>query len=237
MKTTQMMVRCIDSFSVTQRTSDGYFDGNELLRQWNSVDGNEQRKMDEFLLAKRTGDFIDALITEERECGLGENSPKIDNQVVKRTKVKESGKAGRPREQVWMHPFLFTKFAMWINPRFEVKVIRFVYDEMIRYRNDAGDAYKELSSAVMTIVPNDFMPKAMKKVGEALNWIVFNSHEKMLRNKHGDEVKQRELYQLEKKVADLISEGFISDYETLLKYLRVQYQKRNCPQVFESVVC
>lgn len=91
--------------------------------------------MDEFLLAKRTGDFIEALIAEERENGLGENSPKIDSQVVKKSKVKEKGKAGRPKEEVWMHPFLFTKFAMWINPRFEVKVIRFVYDEMIQYRN------------------------------------------------------------------------------------------------------
>ncbi|CUQ23022.1 KilA-N domain [Bacteroides thetaiotaomicron] len=189
--------------------------------------------MDEFLLAKRTGDFIDALIAEERENGLGENSPKIDNQVVKKSKAKEKGKAGRPKEQVWMHPFLFTKFAMWINPRFEVKVVRFVYDEMIRYRNDAGDAYKELSAAVMKIVPKDFMPKAMQKVGEALNWIVFNNHEKMLRNKHGDEAKQRELYQLEKKVADLINEGFISSYDNLLIYLRNQYQKRNYPRVFD----
>lgn len=233
MKTNQEMVRYIDNLSVIQRTSDGYFDGGELLRQWNSVKGNEQRKMDEFLLAKRTGDFIDALIAEERENGLGENSPKIDNQVVKKSKAKEKGKAGRPKEQVWMHPFLFTKFAMWINPRFEVKVIRFVYDEMIRYRNDAGDAYKELSAAVMKIVPKDFMPKAMQKVGEALNWIVFNNHEKMLRNKHGDEAKQRELYQLEKKVADLISEGFVTNFDNLLIYLRNQYQKRNYPRVFD----
>lgn len=166
------------------------------------------------------------------ENGLGENSPKIDNQVVKRTKVKEKGKAGRPREQIWMHPFLFTKFAMWINPRFEVKVIKFVYDEMIRYRNDAGDAYKDLSSAVMTIVPNDFMPRAMKKIGEALNWIVFNRHEKMIRNKHGDEAKQRELYELEKKVADLINEGFISSFDNLIHYLRNQYVRRNSPEVF-----
>lgn len=178
MKTNQEMVRYIDNFSVVQRTSDGYFDGGELLRQWNGVRGNEQRKMEEFLSAKQTSYFIEALIAEERENGLGENSPKIDNQVVKKLIVRKKGKAGRPREQVWMHPFLFTKFAMWINPRFEVKVIRFVYDEMIRYRNDAGDAYKELSSAVMKIVPKDFMPKAMQKVGEALNWVIFNNHEK-----------------------------------------------------------
>ena len=227
------MVRCIDSFSVTQRTSDGYFDGSELLRQWNSVDGNPRRQMSKFLEMDSTRDFLKALAIDESQSAnllIGEN------QLLIKVKGRNT-KNGKMPDKVWMNPLLFIKFAMWINPVFEVKVLRFVYDEMIRCRNDAGDAYKELSSAVMTIVPNDFMPKAMKKVGEALNWIVFNSHEKMLRNKHGDEVKQRELYQLEKKVADLISEGFISDYETLLKYLRVQYQKRNCPQVFESVVC
>lgn len=95
------MIRPMGEFTVSQRTKDSYFDGGDLLRQWNSVKGNEQRKMDEFLLAKRTGDFIEALIAEERENGLGENSPKIDNQVVKKSKVKEKGKAGRPKEEVW----------------------------------------------------------------------------------------------------------------------------------------
>lgn len=45
MKTNQEMVRYIDSFSVVQRTSDGYFDGTELLRQWNNVEGNPRRQM------------------------------------------------------------------------------------------------------------------------------------------------------------------------------------------------
>jgi hypothetical protein len=112
--------------------------------------------------------------------------------------------------------------------------IKFVSDQMIRYRNDAGDAYRELSSAIMKIVPKDFMPKAMQKVGEALNWVIFNSHEKMLRNKHGEEQKQRELWQLEKKVADLVNEGFLTDYESLIGYLRIQYQKRNYPKVFAN---
>lgn len=71
------MIRPMGEFTVSQRTKDSYFDGGDLLRQWNSVKGNEQRKMDEFLLAKRTGDFIEALIAEERENGLGENSLKL----------------------------------------------------------------------------------------------------------------------------------------------------------------
>ena len=229
MKTNQEMVRYIDNFSVVQRTKDGYFDGSELLRQWNAVKGNEQRKMDEFLCSKSTLKFIDALIQEDNECGLGENSPKIDNQVVKKSKVKIKGAIGRPKEQVWMHPFLFTKFAMWINPRFEVKVIKFVYDEMIKYRNDAGDAYKELGNAVSKIVPKDFMQIAMPKVAEAINWVIFNHHEKNLRNKKGEESLMRDLFAFEKKLADLINEGFISTYENLMLYLRNQYAKRHMP--------
>lgn len=34
---------------------------------------------------------------------------------------------------------------MWINPKFEVKVIKFAFDELIKYRNDAGDNYKLLT--------------------------------------------------------------------------------------------
>ena len=123
---------------------------------------------------------------------------------------------------------------MWINPSFKVKVLKFVYDEMIRYRNEAGDAYKELGCAVMKIVPKASMKKAMKKVAEALNWIVFDGHEKMMRNKQGDEEKQRELFQLEHKVSDLINEGFITRYDDLVNYLRRLYHKKNSPSVFHT---
>lgn len=219
MKTNQEMVRYIDNISVVQRTSDGYFDGSELLRQWNNIEGNTRRRMDKFLESDNTSEFLKALAEDEShrsKMTIGAN------QLVIKIKGRNT-KGGKTPDKVWMNPLLFIKFAMWINPTFEVKVLRFVYDEMIRYRNDAGDAYKELSSAVMKIVPKDFMPKAMQKVGEALNWVVFNNHEKMLRNKHGEEQKQRELWQLEKKVADLVNEGFLTDYESLIGYLRLQY--------------
>lgn len=220
------MIRPMGDFTVSQRTKDGYFDGGDLLRQWNSVKGNEQRKMDEFLLAKRTRDFIEALIVEERENGLGENSPKIDNQVVKKSKVKEKGKAGRPKEEVWMHPFLFTKFAMWINPRFEVKVIRFVYDEMIQYRNLAGDAYPAMCRAVCSILPGDIFQQKIRDLVKSLNIIVYGKHESEMRNKIGDESKIRELYELELQIAQWIDLGFIKDYNSLKSTLTKLYYRK-----------
>ena len=70
-----------------------------------------------------------------------------------------------------MSPVLFIKFAMWINPRFEVQVIRFVYDQMIRFRNEAGDAYREIGSAVQKIVSRKDMSFAMKNIANAMNFI------------------------------------------------------------------
>lgn len=223
------MIRTIGDYLVVQRTSDGYFDGMELLRQWNSKEENPKRQMSKFLEQEQTKEFIKALVEDESHVA---NNLHGDNQVF--TKIKgRITKNGKTPDKVWMNPLLFIKFAMWINPTFEVKVLRFVYDEMIKYRNDAGDAYKELSSSVSKIVPKAFMRDAMKKIAEALNWIIFNNHESMIRNK-GDEEKLRNLFQLERKVSDLIEDGFITDYSSLIAYLRKLYYKEHCLPVFKT---
>lgn len=220
MKTNQIMIRQMGEFSVKQRTKDGFFNATELLKQWNRVSGMK-KEVTKFLDLGSTSELVKIIM--ERE----------DLHTQDSTYVKSRASRG-DNAGTWMHPVLFIDFAMWINPSFKYDVIKFVYDDMIRYRNLAGDSYKELASAISKIVPKTFTPKAMQKVGEALNWIIFDSHEPLLRNKHGNESKQRELWQLEKKVADLINEGFILDYDILISYLRKQYQKRNLPNVFQS---
>lgn len=224
MKTNQLMKRKMGEFNVTQRTKDGFFCATELLRQWNEYAnlnrGNsphlKQKDLKEFFYNKNTKEFIDALLEEE----------KLSTKNLAYLKLR--GKSGG----TWMHPVLFVKFAMWLNPRFEVQVIKFVYDEMIKYRNEAGDAYNKLGSAVSKIVRKDFMPQAMQKVGEALNTIQFNEHERNIRNQYGEEKKQRELYELERKVADLINEGFIKSYDQMITYLKNVYRHKYLPAVF-----
>lgn len=230
MKTNQIIVRPMGDYTITQRTNDGKFDCTNLLAQWNSANKSNPKKITEYLRLKETKEFVKALL-EEPEF-KGENSHLLEKadykDFPKSIVVVTRGKNGG----TWMTPLMFLDFAMWLNPAFKVKVLKFVQDEMIKFRNEAGDNHKEMASAIQKIVSKDFMPVAMKKVSEALNWIVFNQHEKMIRNKFGDENKQRELAQFEKKVADLINEGFITNFDNLLNYLRNQYQKRNCPSIF-----
>lgn len=234
MKTNQEMIRPMGNFNVIQRTSDGYFNATHLLRQWNenakskpvnSTDLKE-RRLDAFWDSTN----LDQLMSEIAENELNfksQNFGDLKNALSKTCRGKKNG-------GTWMHPVLFIKFAMYLSPRFEYHVLKFVADEMIRYRNDAGDAYKQLSSAVMKIVPRDFMPTAMKKIAEALNWVIFNEHESGIRNKHGEENKQRESFHLETKVTDLINEGFIRSFDQLEEYLRSQWRKNWTPKVLQA---
>lgn len=230
MKTNQIMIRPMGDFKVSQRTCDGKFDSTNLIVQWNSANKNNTKKIGDYLRLKETREFVKALM-EEPEFKDG-NSRLLESDdykdFPKSIVVVTRGKNGG----TWMTPLMFLDFAMWLNPAFKVKVLKFVQDEMIKYRNEAGDAYNKLGSAVSKIVRKDFMPQAMQKVGEALNWIVFNEHERNIRNQYGEEKKQRELYELERKVADLINEGFIKSYDQMITYLKNVYRHKYLPAVF-----
>lgn len=123
---------------------------------------------------------------------------------------------------------------MYLSPSFEYHVLKFVADKMIEFRKEAGDGYKELSSAIAKIVSKEAMVESMKKVAIALNFIVFGKHESSIRNDFGTEEKQKELRDLQKKVATLINEDFIKDFDSLVVYLRKQYVSKHTPQIFET---
>ena len=97
------MTRPMGRFEVLQRTSDGLFDANALLIQWNRQDGVAQRKMTEYLESKKTKEFVDALENDKTLRGKTEQG---DFEVVIRVKGKTT-KNGRIADKVYFHPFLF----------------------------------------------------------------------------------------------------------------------------------
>lgn len=210
MKTNQVMVRKMGDFDVSQRTKDGMFNATALLKQWNAQDGVSQRKLDNYFASAKTTEFIDTIVEREKL-----NTPKM---VYLKTRGSNGG--------TWMHPLLFIDFAMWINPSFKYDVLKFVYDQMIKYRNDSGDAYKLLSSAVGSIVPKNDMRKYMQTIAKGINFIIVGRHEHMVRNECGTEEIQKEYFELEKQVAMLINDGFLKTGEEVVIYLRKKFIKK-----------
>lgn len=228
MKTNQEMIRKMGEFDVVQRTKDSFFDGGYLLRQWNSIDENPRRRMAEFIDSPKTKEFLKALAVDESHRSKSDIG---ENQLL----IKVSGrntKDGKTPDKVWMSPLLFIKFGMWINPAFEVKVLRFVYDELIKYRNEAGDAYKEMCSEIQSISPEGVsFQDIIRGVSRALNIVVYGKHEKMIRNKVGDESKARELLELEKDIAKMIKRKFIKSLVELRQFMLAEYRERHEPKL------
>ena len=212
MKTNNVMVRPMGDFQVQQRTKDGMFNATSLLKQWNDSKG-QQKQMIHYFDNSATKEYIDTIQAKENFTQR--------NSVYVKSKARADRGGG-----TWMHPMLFIDFAMWINPSFKYDVLKFVYDQMIRYRNEAGDAYKYLSAAVATLVEKPFMAGAMSQISKGINFCVFGDHRKMIRNERGDEAAQRALFDFERKLGDLINEGFLKSFEDVMRYLRDTWRRK-----------
>ena len=209
MKTNQIIIRPMGDFKVSQRTKDGFFCATSLLAQWNEKSGMK-KEVSKFFEIQSTSELVKIIM-------IRENLNTQDS-----TYLKTRGKNGG----TWMHPILFIDFAMWLNPSFKYDVIKFVYDEMISYRNLAGDAYQSMCSAVRSILPEDVFKEKVKDLAKSINIIVYGKHESEMRNKIGDEAKIREVYELESQIAKWINWGLIANYEQLKSVLyKMYYQK------------
>lgn len=137
MKTLQIMKRDFMGSKISQRT-DKMFNATELLSIYNSNqdDGKGKKVFAEFWSNKGTVEFL-----KELENDLIDN---IGNSLYLKTHETSRGKGGG----TWMHPYLFVKFAMWISPKFELQIIKWVHDNLIDFREQAGDYYKEMASCI-----------------------------------------------------------------------------------------
>lgn len=193
------MIRKMGNFDVAQRTKDGMFNATELLQQWNSVDTNPKRDLSKFWESSKIEEFIKALVSE----GIL-NTPKEGY-------LKTRGRSGG----TWMNPYIFIKFAMWLNPRFEVKVIQFVYDQLIEQRHEAGDMYRTLSNAAKQLKGVDY-----KRIGKGLNYIVFGHHESGVLRQKATQEELNDLSDVQKKLAFAIDMGYIKNFDQLINEMK-----------------
>lgn len=207
------MVRKMGSFDILQRTKDGYFDANALLTEWNKRPSNTRRRKDEFLSSKKTKEFLEVL---NEDLAQGENPP-----MAYYDKKGRNTSKGRTKDELWMHPYLFIDFAMWVNPKFKLSVVKFVYDQLIEQRTLAGDNYKTLSSSLVKLKGHSF-----REVATAIQWIVFNKTGKNLRQSATQDQLQ-EINDIQTKLAFAIDMNYITSYYQLISEMRKMYHMRH----------
>ena len=206
------MNRPMGMFNVEQRTKDSMFNATSLLRQWNKENPNNIRALDNFWKTTHLKELMEEIAQNEY------NFKSVDYTELKNTLT--SIKKGRHNGGTWMNPILFIKFAMYLNPKFEYTVIKFVYDQLIEYRHSAGDNYNILTTSISKLIDCDYV-----QIAKAIQWIVFNKTGKDLRQ-YASQDELKEISEIEKKIAFMIDMNFVNNHAELMNALRKMYSDK-----------
>ena len=130
MKTAVLMKRELFGCEVEQNSKTEMFNATSLAKAgnvWRVTNGLSEFNLSQWLKSKGTKEFIVAL--EEKH-----------GDVLK---------IGRGRSSsTWIHPLLFIDMALAISPTLKIEVYEWLFDNLIKYRNESGDSYIKMSGAL-----------------------------------------------------------------------------------------
>lgn len=141
MKTSVIMKRNLMGYEVKQNHKTEMLNANDLHKAGNSV-----RKLSG-MSQKQIGSYFDLDSTSEliKELCI------IDDLRLEDVKKSSRGKGGG----TWIHPVIFIDMAMWYSPELKVRVLKWVQDGLLAARDNSGDSYKSMNSALNRQFPKE----------------------------------------------------------------------------------
>lgn len=137
MKTEVIMKRELFNSQIRQKSQTGFFCANELIlagNKWRLANNLPFLKLQDYFNRDTTKEFIKELETE----------------LKIKVKIASRGRKGT----TWIHPFLFIDLALAISPKLKIEVYQWLYDELLKYRNNSGDSYKKMCGALFENTKN-----------------------------------------------------------------------------------
>jgi hypothetical protein len=130
MKTEVIMKRSLFGELVSQNNQTGFICANDIVMAGNKYRVSNSIKMFDFrswIDSQSNKEFI-----KEMELQFGH--------VIETKRGANGG--------TWMHPFLCIDLALAIDPKLKIEVYKWLYDELLKVRNDSGDSYKKMCGAL-----------------------------------------------------------------------------------------
>lgn len=178
MKTQVIMKRKLFNDEISQQSKTGFLSLTDLERvgnKWRIENNLPLFKKESWLRNLNTKEFIENL-----RCRFG---------VIK---INAKGR----NQHTWVHPFLFIDMALAISPELKIEVYSWLYDNLIKYRNDSGDSYKKMTGSMFLVINNksnfkQTLIETAKKIKSELNvdnWQTAGEEKLNLRNKIHDNI-------------------------------------------------
>ncbi len=204
-------VRDLHGVKVRQSTKTTFFNANDLLMLYEQIKGKPQKRIESYLEMQSTKQYISTIIQDLQN---NVKSGELEYDVLQTKKGKYGG--------TWMHPYLFIDFAMWLSPEFKLTCVKWLYDNLIQVRIDAGDYFKEVNKALFSQNPKK-APAIYEYSNEAkmINKLVFGDPSGGQRNDATEE-QLKTLAFLQRADIKLIQDGkdYYDRYEKLKELIR-----------------
>lgn len=155
METQVLMKRELFGSEISQQSKIGFFSATELVNagnKWRHDNGYNQFNLSQYIKSKSTVEFV--------------------QELTKKYGVVVSNGRGR-NSNTWVHPLLFIDIALAINVKLKIEVYEWLFDNLIKFRNDSGDSYKEMSAAIFQRTTNkrefpEYIQSVALQIKEAL---------------------------------------------------------------------
>jgi len=167
---------------------------------------NSPKELKRFFETQQTQNFLYALAKDDK-C-----------QVSDLIKAKRGRYGG-----TWAHPLVFVKLCCWLSPEFEVAALKIVYDNLLEYRDDSGEAYKNLCTAMMQkgLIPTK-SKKEIKRhytlLGQSLALAILGKAEKADWNEATEE-QLKERVKVETFLTQAVEAGLLPSIKSVVEYI------------------
>lgn len=124
------MVRTLFNCEVKQNSKTSFFCLNDLEKAGNNFRALNKMpffSLNSWINSQPTKDFMKELSNQFGEV-----------------LTSKRGKNG----QTWAHPFIFIDMALAIEPKLKIEAYKFLFDELLKHRNNSGDSYKKMCGAL-----------------------------------------------------------------------------------------
>lgn len=167
------MKRELFGCEIKQKSKSEFFSATDLVKagnNWRRTNGLSDFNLSQYMKSSSFKEFESELISKYGE-------------VISLTRGRNSC--------TWVHPLIFIDLALTINPKLKVEVYEWLFDKLIKYRNDSGDSYKEMCAALYTRHKNkrDFHKYAIR----VANYIKVKIGVSDWQTANEDQLKKRDL--------------------------------------------
>jgi hypothetical protein len=130
MKTAVLMERELFGMPIRQNSQTEFLCANDLVKAGNkfrALNGMSLFDFRSWMDSQHNKEFI-----KEMENQYGD--------VISTTKGKKGS--------TWLHPYIFIDLALAIDPKLKIEVYSWMFDHLIKVRNDSGNSYKKMCGAL-----------------------------------------------------------------------------------------